>query len=74
MISLWLENLDDYQVLQGLHRFPLEGRQVIYIFSYSQPYVNVVKEKIEPRQSSQSILQLGFTNFHVNMEIKITLL
>ena len=51
---------DDYQVLQGLHRFPLEGRQVDLQFSYSQPYVNVVKEKIEPRQSSQSILQLGY--------------
>ena len=49
------------------------GRQVDLQFSYSQPCVNVVKEKIEPRQSSQSILQLG-TNFHVNMEIKITLL
>ena len=51
---------DDYQVLQALHRFPLEGRQVDLQFSYSQPYVNVVKEKIEPRQSSQSILQLGY--------------
>ena len=51
---------DDYQVLQALHRFPLEGRQVDLQFSYSQPYVNVVREKIEPRQSSQSILQLGY--------------
>lgn len=51
---------DDYQVLQALHRFPLEGRQVDLQFSYSQPYVNVVKEKIEPRQSSQSILHLGY--------------
>lgn len=51
---------DDYQVLQALHRFPLEGRQVDLQFSYSQSYVNVVKEKIEPRQSSQSILQLGY--------------
>ena len=49
-----------YQVLQALHRFPLEGRQVDLQFSYSQPYVNVVKEKIELRQSSQSILQLGY--------------
>lgn len=38
----------------------MEGRQVDLQFSYSQPYVNVVKEKIEPRQSSQSILQLGY--------------
>ena len=51
---------DDYQVLQALHRFPLEGRQVDLQFSYSQRYVNVVREKIEPRQSSQSILQLGY--------------
>ena len=51
---------DDYQVLQGLHKFPLEGRQVDLQFSYSQPYSNVVKESIEPRQSSQSILQLGY--------------
>ena len=28
---------DDYQVLQALHRFPLEGRQVDLQFSYSQP-------------------------------------
>ena len=51
---------DDYQVLQGLHKFPLEGRQVDLQFSYSQSYTNVVKESIEPRQSSQSILQLGY--------------
>ena len=51
---------DDYQVLQGLHKFPLEGRQVDLQFSYSQPYSNIVKESIEPRQSSQSILQLGY--------------
>ena len=38
----------------------MEGRQVDLQFSYSQPYVNVVREKIEPRQSSQSILQLGY--------------
>lgn len=53
-------DFDEYQVLQGLHRFPLEGRQVDLQFSYSQPCSNVVKEKIEPRQSSQSILQLGY--------------
>ena len=38
---------DDYQVLRGLHRFPLEGRQVDLQFSYNQPYSKVVKEKIE---------------------------
>ena len=53
-------DFDEYQVLQGLHKFPLEGRQVDLQFSYSQPFSNVVKEKIEPRQSSQSILQLGY--------------
>lgn len=51
---------DDYQVLRGLHRFPLEGRQVDLQFSYNQPYSKVVKEKIETRQTSQSILQLGY--------------
>lgn len=53
-------DFDEYKVLQSLHRFPLEGRQVDLEFSYRQNYVNVIKEKIEQRHSQQSILQLAY--------------
>lgn len=51
---------DEYKVLQGLHRFPLEARQPNLEFIYRQDYVNVVKEKVEQRDNQQSVLQLSY--------------
>lgn len=53
-------DFDDYRALQELHRLPLEGRKLDLEFQYRQDYVNVIKEKIEQYQSTQSILQLSY--------------
>lgn len=51
-------DVDDYRVLQLIHQYPLEDRQVALDYFYQQDYANVIKQRVEQSQNQQSVLQL----------------
>lgn len=55
-----LGDFDDYQATRQLIHFPLLDRKVSLQKVYDQDFVNVVKEKVITKETSQSILQLGY--------------
>ena len=55
-----LGEFDEYRMIQLFNKYPLEKRQKNLNFDYQQPYVNITQEKLEKKDISQSILQLGY--------------
>jgi len=55
-----LGDFDDYQATRYLAQFPLQDRQVDLQSIYRQELSNVVREKVISKETSQSILQLGY--------------
>lgn len=53
-------HFDEYKILQRLHQFSFQPREVDLSFQYQQDFSNVTREKLEKRETSQSILQLGY--------------
>ncbi|MFC3932487.1 EF-P 5-aminopentanol modification-associated protein YfmF [Streptococcus dentapri] len=55
-----LGDIDGYSVIEQLNHFPFEKRQVYKFVNHQQNIVNIVKEEIEHRQNSQSVLQIAY--------------
>ncbi|WP_161978693.1 EF-P 5-aminopentanol modification-associated protein YfmF [Streptococcus sp. S784/96/1] len=55
-----LGDFDDYQATRQLIHFPLVDRQVNLQKVYSQEFINIVREKVVTKKTTQSILQLGY--------------
>lgn len=51
---------DSYKIIQNLYHFPLENRKKVLEFTYSQPYSNVTREKLESKEFQQSVLQIAY--------------
>lgn len=55
-----LGDFDDYQAARYLAQFPLADRLISLQKIYRQDFSNVVKEEVITKETSQSILQLGY--------------
>lgn len=55
-----LGQFDQEQVVAGFEKFGFLDRQVHLDFEYSQPFSSVIREKIEKRDSQQSVLELAY--------------
>lgn len=55
-----LGEFDDYRMLQLFNKFPFENRDKTLRFAYNQDKSNVIREQVETREVSQSVLQLGY--------------
>lgn len=53
-------NFDEYKILQRLHQFSFQPREVDLSYQYYQEFSNITREKLERRETSQSILQLAY--------------
>ncbi|TWS94541.1 MULTISPECIES: EF-P 5-aminopentanol modification-associated protein YfmF [unclassified Streptococcus] len=62
-------DVDAYRIVQLVHQYPLEERQVSLDYFYDQPYTNVVKQKVEQSHNQQSVLQLVY-NLDINNQEK----
>lgn len=55
-----LGEVDEYRMLQMLHRFPLEDRLTKFDFEVPHTYSSVMTERIEQKDSHQTILNLAY--------------
>ncbi|MBM7641895.1 EF-P 5-aminopentanol modification-associated protein YfmF [Streptococcus loxodontisalivarius] len=55
-----LGDVDDYKLLQRLHKLPFEDRYQYLSPAYSQEKTNLILGKIDLQDANQSILELGY--------------
>lgn len=55
-----LGDFNDYQATRQLIQFPLLDRDISLQKVYKQEFLNIVKEKVVSKDTTQSILQLGY--------------
>lgn len=53
-------DVDEYRLVQLFHHFSLVDRSVNLTYHSGQPYSNITPERMEKRESRQSVLQLAY--------------